>query len=168
MGIRLNYISVPQQDLDTYKSHPKQYYELLGEEFEKYPSYEIMDIDKSWDGLHFMFNSSKTGLGEPNSLTKFIFPDQSPIPERIIGYASAMYIDHHQLVSWFEDFKKIDQQFIEDRLNPTKMKELELYPDIWDDSRENLVEYYWSWVEHMQDFFQKAIDNKHGLIITLE
>jgi hypothetical protein len=92
----------------------------------------LVDIDKSWDGVIFLLTGQSFATAE-NNLVRILFSGQLIDEEQDLGYGPAHYLTPEQVAELNNEISTITIADLKQKFNPKKMNELEVYPTIWDE-----------------------------------
>ena len=169
MGMIANYKLVNENELERMRelveggkaSDLMGYIETLQEKEET----EILDIDKMWDVMHFIF----TGIDSMNPI------DDNPLSEavvgqHVIGEEDFISVTESQragvIVEALENFD-IDTALA--NFSMEECKNAELYPDIWDyedeadDIKEEIKDYYDEFIK----LYKTAVKGNMSVVVTI-
>ena len=127
---------------------------------------EVIDIDKLWDGLHFLL----TGVSacEPT--------EGDPISEAIVGTAKIIededetfaYVRRERVSVIAEALNGIDIDALIEDFQPVKFEQSGIYPDGWqDEDREELQRSLKECFIGLKKFYDMTADKKKGIIISV-
>ena len=132
-----------------------------------------LDIDKSWDGVHYLLTGrrfdGKTELANV-ILGGEILGGEENADEFDVGYGPPMYILEDEVKSIAKILEKSDLAEIKKRFEPTKFAKLNIYPfDDNDISRvtEQDLDYFMSYLKDVINFYQVASVNNEVIVKTL-
>jgi len=133
------------------------------------PEADTMDLDKAWHGLHFLFTGSDWEGDFPGG---FIVTGGEPVGDVDVGYGPARSFTPDEvgkIAKFLESQKETD---LRQRLDPEKMAELEIYPDIWDrisnpDEENEEWDYLLDGFRRMKQFIQEAATKRMALLVYL-
>ncbi|HYR09588.1 MAG TPA: YfbM family protein [Longimicrobium sp.] len=122
-------------------------------------------VDKAWHGLHYLFTGTAWESAGPAG---YLLSGGEPIGDVDVGYGAARAI-HSPGVQRFADFlASFDREELLRRYDPSRMKELDIYPKIWDDEGEGgAFDYLWEYFQVLCDFVAEAARRRSGMIIYL-
>ena len=133
------------------------------------PEGDQMDLDKAWHGLHFLFTGSDWEGDFPQG---FIVTCGEPVGEVDMGYGPARSYtpDEVEKIARFLEAQNEDE--LRKRLDPEKMKELEIYPSIWDritnpEEKNEEWDYLADSFRSMKQFVQEAAAKRMALLVYL-
>ena len=113
-----------------------------------------LDIDKAWQGIHFLLTGNPLA-GQP-PLSKAILGGVEIGGD--VGYGPARYVTPDEVRDVAKALTGILKDELRRRFNPAALKKADIYPPIWDqaDSIGYLLEYYDKLVAFYQDAAQKG------------
>lgn len=125
-----------------------------------------MDLDKAWHGLHFLFTGSDWEGDFPQG---FIATCGEPVGDEDVGYGPARSFTPDEVEKIAKFLATQNEDVLRKRLDPKKMKELEIYPDIWDraDDLEENWEYLAENFRTMKQFIAETAAKKMALLVYL-
>ena len=126
---------------------------------------KLYDIDKMWDGLHFLltgFSASQPIEGDKLS--------ESIVGVNIFNSENDDFIAYTQLVDLpkiIEALTNVDLDKLRREFNPSSFRKAEIYPDVWDDEEKDdlfneLVQHY----TNLLSFYKKALEDKANVIVS--
>lgn len=121
----------------------------------------LLDIDKSWDGIHFLLTGNNLE-DTSHPLSKFLFSGQVINEEQDLGYGPAQYLTSEQVKEVNDLLVKISVDDLRKKYNPSKMSELEIYPNSWQDEDE--IEYLLHHYLKVQEIYALAAKNQEAII----
>jgi hypothetical protein len=133
MGMIGNLLRVTKSELEEYlKDSSLLEDKIYDDETE---NENLVDIDKSWDGIIFLLTGESFATSEHN-LLRVLFSGQLVDEEQDLGYGPAHYLTPEQVVELNNEISTITIADLKQNFNPEKMTKLEVYPTIWDDGDE--------------------------------
>ncbi|MFI3230094.1 MAG: DUF1877 family protein [bacterium] len=159
MGIIANYYLVDDIRLSTLKKH-ECFAELYNDE-----EIEYCDIDKIWQGLHFLLTSREypeynQEVQEEYSKDVFVFGE-----ELMSNSEHAFYIPKENIANILEYINKIN--FEDLNFNPELFKEFDIYPTIWDEDKELLLEELEMGFNELKDFYNHAKEIYKNIVVLI-
>ena len=127
---------------------------------------EHLDLDKSWQGLHFLLTGTDLG-GDPP--LNFIHRPESSIGDVDVGYGPARAVRSGEVHAIAAELERLPGEKLAERFDPEMMMELGIYPEIWnrdpadDDTLGYLLQYY----EDLRGFVRRAADRDQGIVVYL-
>lgn len=126
----------------------------------------MLDVDKAWHGLHFLFTGTAWEGSPP---LNFIVAGGTEIGDVDVGYGPARAFTNAEVRNIARSLESITADDLRSRFDPKKMTALEIYPEIWnrppqeDDTIGYLLEYF----ELLKPFIVKGASEGFGLIVFL-
>jgi len=124
----------------------------------------LVDIDKSWDGINFLLTGSIVGDSD-HPLEKILFSMQYIDENQDLGYGPGNYVTSKQVKELNEQISKISSQELGKRYDSKKMEELELYPNSWDET--DMPSYLIENFKTVQEVYAMAAKNDQAIITFL-
>lgn len=128
----------------------------------------VLDIDATWDGLHFLLTGKSVAVPLKNS----------PLSEAIIGTHHfndsdrndfITYTLHEELHPITEALLGVEKEALWERFDPVRFSCSKIYPDIWTTrSKEELFSllYETGW-ERLTAFYRQALQDEKCVIICI-
>ena len=124
----------------------------------------LVDIDKSWDGINFLLTGTIVGDSD-NPLQKVLFSEQYIDESQDLGYGPAHYLTAKQVKELNEEILKILIEELQKNYDSKKMIELELYPNAWEEN--DMVNYLTDNFKIVQEVYATAAQNDQAIITFL-
>lgn len=162
MGMIACYTMINDADLAKLKSaEPEEMSDLL-EEFND--THEVLDIDKIWDGLHFLL----TGESASNPI------EGDPISEAIVGVSNLNEDDfiastsHEELNDIVESLNAIDFAKLKTTFEPSAFDKAEIYPNIWiDNDKDKLFAELEEAFNDLLVFYKQTILERMNIVVSI-
>lgn len=133
------------------------------------PRYETIDIDKSWDGLHFLLTGKSAVVPMKENL----------LSESIVGSHLFSEDEDNDFVAYtcFEEleaiisaFKNVNKRTLYKRFSPDLFTKSRIYPDIWNTkNKAELFEFlYETGYKKLLKFYRSALKHKKCVIVTIQ
>ncbi len=158
MGMICNLLRVTRTELEEYLKDSSLLDNRLYDDESDDENSNLVDIDKSWDGIIFLLRRQKSD----GSLTKVIFSGQIIDEEQDLGYGPGQYLTPEQVKEMNEEISKISIDELSEKYDASKMIELEVYPNVWED--ENALNYLTEYFKTIQEVYAKASKNDEAII----
>jgi Domain of unknown function (DUF1877) len=123
---------------------------------------DIMDVDKAWNGIEFLFCDEHIMKKAPD-LTMVFGSEQFVDTQQDLGYGPGQYLDKDQVRNVSKQLSAMHEDEIKKAYQPDKMTKAEIYPSIWS-SEGDAFEYLWENIEALQDFFEEAANSDQAII----
>ncbi len=156
MGMVGNFLMVPVAEGLEILNDPDK---LLGGPYvsgEKEGQY--LDIDKSWNGIHFLLTGSVWEGEEP--IKSVIMGDQE-IGTVDIGYGPVRLIKSEKVKQISSALDAISIEEFEKRYNIDVLNEADVYPSIWDATGLEYLSYYF---KKLKEFYKQAAEEGYCVI----
>ncbi len=136
MGLQAVYIAVTNDEVEQLQqiADNDELIEEL-EELQEDDNCKLINIDKLWDGLHFLL----TGVSASEPI------ENNELSEFIVGVDSVLYEDEFVAFSSKKDVQrivkmidKINFDAFAEKFNPNEFIQAEIYPNIWQDDKNEL------------------------------
>jgi hypothetical protein len=137
--------------------------DISGEDFER-NNPNLMDIDKSWDGiLYLLTGNTLDSLEAADPLLSSVIIGRQVIDEnQEMGYGPANYNDPAQVKEIAAVVAGITGSSLKAVFDSFTMTELEIYPGRWDDP--GAFEYIETYYEQLRNFYLTAAKNQQAVI----
>ena len=124
-----------------------------------------IDLDKMWQGIHYLFNFSAWEGSPP---AKWIIFGDSPIPSFDGGYGPARYLKPSQVSEVLKLLDNTSEEELKKRYDPNEFSAASIYPAIWmrekEEAYEDLIYFY----RQLKSLYQKAVDaGEHVLMVII-
>ena len=158
-----NLLRVTKSELEEYLSNSSLLEDKIYDDENE--NENLVDIDKSWDGIIFLLTGQSLQTAEHN-LVRVLFSGQLVDEEQDLGYGPAHYLTPEQVSDLNNEISSITIAELKGRFNPKKMNELDVYPTIWDEG-DDAFEYVADGFSTLQNTFAKATRNGEAIITFL-
>ncbi len=167
MGLLANYIMVDESTLDgMMKLDNEELMEKI-EELEEGDA-EVYDMDKLWDGLHFLLTGVSAGaLIEGNPLSEAIvgvhvFNED----DEDVDFIGCIKTD--ELPEIISAMEKVCLEELKQNFDLQKFHQAEIYPNIWvDEEKDELWEELEAEFSSLLNFYKKAVSMKMHIITSI-
>lgn len=127
-----------------------------------------LDLDKAWHGVHFLLcgeaGGESAGGREPEC---WLLDGGKEVGEEDVGYGPARVMTSEEVRRWSAFLTAQDEAELEGRYNPQKLKSAAIYPDIWDEPREEALGYLMTSFRDLREFVKAQADAGQGLLMFL-
>ena len=162
MGMQAVYMLADKATMD--KLSDDELFENI-EDYGDEETTETCDIDKMWDGLHFLL----TGASAENPI------EGNPLSEAIVGEKDfdcddfIAYTEPSRISSIVDALDKVDIEALIVQIDFSKFKQAEIYPNIWEneDEEEEIKDDLKESFLRLKAFYQQALDGQTGVIVTI-
>lgn len=134
MGMIGVLIRVSPEKLESFMEDSSRLEDLIyGEDL--YESDSCLDLDKNWEGIHFILSGESMAemKGEPNKLSRAFFSNQLVDGAQDLGYGPAHFLTEEQVKETFEELKEIDIAHLKENLKGSDLTQKGIYPSVWDE-----------------------------------
>ena len=152
---------VPDAQLTELFADPKRIEEFLYEPDEE-PDEE--DIEKSWHAIHYLLTGSAWG-GDPP--LNFLVSGGREIGGVDVGYGPARGFTPAEVAEIAAALDPITGDDLRRHLDREAMANAQIYPDIWGESEDELVEYIVPYFEATKSFVKRAATTSSALVVYL-
>ena len=162
MGMQAVYMLADKATMD--KLSDDELFENI-EDYGDEETTETCDIDKMWDGLHFLL----TGASAENPI------EGNPLSEAVVGEKAfdcddfIAYTEPSRISSIVDALDKVDIEALIAQMDFSKFKQAEIYPNIWEneDEEEEIKDDLKESFLRLRAFYQQALDGQTGVIATI-
>ncbi|MDR2033126.1 MAG: YfbM family protein [Helicobacteraceae bacterium] len=165
MGMIGVYMAVGDKDLK--KLIGMQNDELLDELEELEEKNDGYNIDKMWDGLHFLL----TGVSASSPI------ERDKLSEAIVGVTNfsldeeadfIAYTKNGELKEIIDAMQKVDQEALKTNLDLAQFRKNDIYPDIWsDDEKEELFEELLDAFNSILSFYKQTLEKGQNIVVSI-
>lgn len=164
MGMLGIYMMVDQETLDDLKKLDSD--DLIEKLDELEETNEIYDIDKLWDGLHFLLTGvSANSPVEGNKLSEAIVGINvfETDDDYFIGYT-----EKDELPGIYSAMKSVNIKELEEKFDPRILEKKKIYPNIWDaGKKEELFKELINEYHDLLDFYNMALKKGMHVIFSI-
>lgn len=126
----------------------------------------LLDIDKMWDVLHFVF----TGVSSFEPI------ENNPLSEAVVGVSHIddveefmSYTEKSRIKDIVAALDHFDIKNAMEKFSMKKCQKADIYPDVWDyeeeadEIKEEIMDYF----QNMKDFYKKILEAEGNVLITI-
>lgn len=124
----------------------------------------LVDIDKSWEGILFLLTGQNLETID-HPLARVLFSGQIIDEDQDLGYGPGQYLIPEEVKELNEQISKISTEELSKKYDAKKMKELEIYPNAWEE--DDMVNYLTDHFKIIQEVFAEASKNDEAIITFL-
>jgi len=128
---------------------------------------EDLDLDKSWNGLHYILTGTATLGKEPQCYLLMGGEQVGDEEDHDIGYGPARILLPQQVTAFQQVIAGLDAADVSARYNPAEMIKLDIYPNVWDRHDEQLEEWLQESLAELQGFLKRAVSQQRAVIIAM-
>jgi len=128
---------------------------------------DVCDIDKLWDGMHFLL----TGVSAGDPI------ENNPLSDAIVGVDTfnddenadfVSYINVNKLPIILSALEAVELKELANNFVPLEFHQANIYPDIWQDEEgEELLEELTDYFERLRKFYKNAIKLQMNVIVGI-
>ncbi len=161
MGMVANYVAISSDDWDAVKGSSESATNFLFGRQEEQPSERSWDLDKAWHAISVLYSGGDLASDEFDPEDCVLGGVETEIdmglgPARVFDEAlTARIADRLSALS-------IDELF--SRYDATTFEAIGVYPNIWDETDEEILEYVGEFYEHLRKGFKAAKSNRHVVV----
>ena len=165
MGIYAVYMAVSDDDLEKMMELEEDDLSEYIEELEDEGKNDIYNLDKLWDGLHFLLTgkSSETPI-EDDSLSEFVVGIHVfDVEETFISCTETEEIEN-----MISDLEKIDMDTLCRNADMSKFRNEKIYPNIWaDEKKDELMNELKKEFLGLLEFYRSALKSKMNVVVSI-
>ena len=166
MGLYANYMMIDNKTLTEMKTADND--ELLDkiEDLEENDC-DIYDMDKLWDGLHFLLTGvSASSPVEGSLLSEAVVGTRTFIDSEDADFVS--YIEFSGLSPIISAMNSIRFDELENAFDPIKFRQADIYPNIWQsESKDELFEALKYSFEGLKSFYERAEKARMNIVVSI-
>ena len=127
---------------------------------------EVVDLDKSWHGLHYLLTGS-AWEGDPP--LNFLLVGGRDVGLDEVGNGPARTFSPAETRAVAAALGGLTDEDLQSRFAPAEMMELEIYPEIWDraPAEDDTLGYLMEHVGELRRALAGVVARGHGLLVTL-
>ena len=122
-----------------------------------------LPLEKSWHGLHFAL-TGECWEGEPS--LNFLLAEGTPVGEDF-GYGPARLFDAAAVAEIHRALERFTDADFQRGFDLERMAAEEVYPAIWDEPRDELLEEYGSYLNVLRQGIRTAAEAGDAILVTL-
>lgn len=158
MGIIGNYIAIDSDIIQKIQQSQTDFFEI---DPDKYPT---LDIDKSWEAIHFLLCGVKSD-GEPPLGN--VVPMREENELNIEMDYGAFALTYQQVRETYLQIKDLGEQDLRAKYDIKTFVEKGIYPTVSDEDEDNFFEYIYENFKLIQDFYKESSENNVGIIFYI-
>ena len=135
-------------------------------DLEEQEATELIDIDKSWDGLHFILTGKPASSPiEGDTLSEAVVGVKMFDEE---GEDFIAYIPHSRIAAIVEALETVSLEALRQTFNPNALHKNEVYPTIWEDEdKDSLFGYLADGHNAILAFYKEAIAKNMNIVVSI-
>ncbi|MDR2224091.1 MAG: YfbM family protein [Flavobacteriaceae bacterium] len=165
MGMISNLLRVSQEELNSYIQDSSLFEDRIYKDYDENDIDDaLVDLDKSWDAIAFLFgNNADDYLEHP--LATAIFGSHTLDENQDIGYGPARFVTTVQVKEINELLSQLSDEELRKRFSPQRLEEEEIYPSFWTEVDEDeLWEYLSENIHTIREIYSTAAKNNEAVI----
>ncbi|WP_066802335.1 YfbM family protein [Moraxella oblonga] len=177
MGIYASYYALDDNQVKEFKAllsednddTVEQFYECLEEIEDNDNDENYTDLDKLWDGLHFLL----TGFDSDDDYNANKTPEQLALYYAFFGNNTlsdegVYLVDDNKLADIVKVLENINIDELLNNVDFEKFAEADLYPDIWyNEDKDDLADELKGYFETFKQFYQNALKNNRCVCVII-
>jgi hypothetical protein len=164
MSMTAALVALPAEKLAEFKEHPELIGDFFFERLEGGDEDAVLDIDKSWQGIHFLLTGEQYKGAEPHSLPVL---GGTEIGEEL-AYGPARYLEPAQVEAAARLLGDVTLEQLRQRYNPKSLELARIYPNgFWMKERDQAFEYLAHWYEHLRRFYAEAATRGDAMLLAI-
>jgi len=168
MGMVLVLRGATDLEIRNLLADPSSIHDFLDDddEDEDDEGYPVTDLDKAWHGLHYLFTGT-AWEGDPP--LNFLVTGGQQVGEEDVGYGPARAFMSDEVKRIHAAVHALSPEGLRARFNPSKMKKLEISPDIWDrdPADDDTLGYLLENRGPLLNFLDAAVRDELGMLVVL-
>ncbi|MFG4002710.1 YfbM family protein [Flavobacterium aquidurense] len=162
MGMIANLLRVTPTELETYLNDSTLLEERIYSPHAE-RDFNLKDLDKSWDAIIFLLTGQNIQNAD-HPLVQVLFSGQIVDEGQDLGYGPGHYLTPKQVKELNSQILTFTTEELQQRYNPEKMIEIDVYPSVWDAESFEYVDFYF---KRLQQFYAEADKNGQAIITFL-
>lgn len=188
MGMIGCFVSVGESDLEAIFDEPRRLANVLNtqltsealeefeddveileeeedEDWELSADPEFFDVDKAWQGIHFLLTGSDW---EGEGPLAFILQGGREIPGEDFGYGPPHAFNAAEVQEIERELSKINPEQLYNEADQTQLTAMDIYPAIWDrESKQQCIGYLIEHLKALQRFIKHAAEFERAVIVYI-
>lgn len=169
MGMIANYQAITKEQLEELRAFDLTDDDVVEDMVDAIEDWQddidiLLDIDKMWDGLHFLFTGHSSDEAPGTVLSQAVLGETAFDTYDYIATTSPDVVK--SIVTALRDF---DVETALDNLSREACQQAELYPDIWNDDEEweEILEELRAYFHHMLAFYERAASTGEHVLVSI-
>lgn len=127
-------------------------------------SENAVSLEKSWHALHFVLTGTANEGDEP---LNFILLGGTPVGDEDVGYGPARLLSPQFVSQLNAVLTPITADVFDDRFDLAAIDAADIYPQIWDEPREELLDEFASYFSEMKEIVARAAQSNAAMLVTI-
>ncbi|MFC0581426.1 YfbM family protein [Micrococcoides hystricis] len=140
---------------------PEAYFSFIEEDHSEH----AIDLDKAWQGIHWLLTGSAGPTDTAESLAIYGW-EAGELLEIDAGYGQPALLWPDRVQDVNAALQRLTDQELQQRFNPEQMSNSPLYPDLWDE--EDIFEtYLLPYAQQLRKFYAAAARNRQAVVMAI-
>jgi uncharacterized protein DUF1877 len=162
MSMIYRIFAIPDEAAAEILADPGRVHELVYS-WDKSP--HILSLEKSWHGLHFLM-TGEVWAGDPP--LNFLTLGGEEVGDIDVGYGPARIFRAPAVVAIHEALNNFPDSNVDARLIQSAFEAAQIYPEIWKEPRDDLVNEYTRFLQALKSHIKKAADSQQALLLVVQ
>lgn len=163
MGMYYDLYTISDTEAQDLLNNPKTIRTFLEKRDADRDSSTSLSLEKCWHGIHFALTRTAWEGEKP---LNFLMAGQT-VGDIDIGFGPARVLFSDDVLSVNKAITQFTDADFEQNFDLAAMEEEEVYPQIWDRPREDLLAEYQSFFQDLKQFIHYAAENKQAIVMTV-
>lgn len=126
----------------------------------------IIDVDKAWQGLHYLLTGTAEGGEHPHN---FLVVGGRGVADVEVGYGPARTFTAVETAEIHAALSALSEETLRSRFAPRAMMDTHIYPEIWDrdPADDDTLGYLMDNLPALREFLSSAAEQRFGMIVWL-
>jgi hypothetical protein len=162
MSMIYRIFAIPDELAEQILANPERVHEFA---YSWDSSPHILSLEKSWHGLHFLM-TGEVWTGDPP--LNFLTLGGEQVGDIDVGYGPARILRAPSVVAVHEALNNFPDSHVDARLDPAAFEAAQIYPQIWNEPRADLVKEYMGFLQALKSHIKKAVDSHQALLLVVQ
>lgn len=163
MGMYYDLYTVSDAQAQDLLNNPETIRTFLEVRNAGYDSPTSLSLEKCWHGIHFALTRTAWEGEKP---LNFLMAGET-VGDVDIGFGPARILFSDDVLHIEKALSKFTEQDFERNFDVIVMEEAEIYPQIWDEPRADLLAEYQSCFQSLKRFIRYVAENKQAIVMTV-
>jgi hypothetical protein len=154
--------AVNKPDLDRLLADPEIAPEFLLDRRGAAPGWPVLDLDKSWHGIHYLLTGELWGGDGP--LADAVLGGDAVGPD--LGYGPARLLRPDRVAAVAQALAEVAQETLTACFVPAVLTEMGVYPQIWDEGQQAL-DYLLGNYRRLAAFYERAAREGSAVLLAI-
>jgi hypothetical protein len=164
MGMYYDLYTVSDAQAQDLLNNPETIHTFLEIHDADYDSPTSLSLEKCWHGIHFALTHTAWEGEKP---LNFLMAGET-VGDVDIGYGPARILFSEDVLHIEEALAEFTEQDFDRNFDVIAMEEAEIYPQIWDEPRADLLAEYQSHFQALKQFIRYSAENKKAIVMTVK